>query len=256
MSLPTGLPLPPDEMRFMGDRGDRLLEIGREVLAIPRRAGFLPLDGFVLDIGCGYGRLAYALAAEGFHGRYLGLDILERHIGWLQQNLTPAAGFRAEFEHLDVRNDRYNREGRGDPRSVCLPPLDRVPDLVTLISVFTHLYPDEVLRYFTILREILGPASTCYATFFLLDAESRALEAAGRSAFPMPHVLASHCRYHNPEDPLHAIGYEAGWVAEMLDQHGLQLLRRIPGGWCGRKGTESYQDGLLIQRRPEGPAAL
>ncbi len=46
-------------------------------------------ESIPLDLGCGYGRLAYALNTEvpNFRGRYIGLDILVRHIEWCQQEI-------------------------------------------------------------------------------------------------------------------------------------------------------------------------
>jgi 2-polyprenyl-3-methyl-5-hydroxy-6-metoxy-1,4-benzoquinol methylase len=56
--------------------GTILLELANKIVDIK--------NGSILDVGCGYGRLAYALHSMDFNGSYHGIDILKNQIDWLQ----------------------------------------------------------------------------------------------------------------------------------------------------------------------------
>src|SRR3954447_19991659 len=101
------VPVPPAELRFMDKTEEGFLAIGESIAADLRELCGLRPDDAIVDIGCGYGRVAHALLRSGgFAGPYLGLDILARHIAWCRAHLSPVSGGRFRFEHLDIRNGR------------------------------------------------------------------------------------------------------------------------------------------------------
>lgn len=123
------------------------------------------MDGHLVDVGCGYGRVAHALLrAGGFRGRYLGLDILPRQIAWCQENFTPLSEGSLRFELVDIKNDRYNPAGRLSPRSVSFDVETGSADVVLLASVFTHMYADDIVHYLGEIRRMLRPEGRCLAT--------------------------------------------------------------------------------------------
>lgn len=82
------LSLPPQELRFMNEGDEKFLKIGRENLNILREYGF-NASHYILDIGCGYGRLAYAIINNiNFQGKYIGVDILPKHLSWCTNHIT------------------------------------------------------------------------------------------------------------------------------------------------------------------------
>jgi SAM-dependent methyltransferase len=62
------LPLPPAELRFMGEDDERFAAIGDGIVVDMIELCALRADAAVLDIGSGYGRVAHALARRGFEG--------------------------------------------------------------------------------------------------------------------------------------------------------------------------------------------
>src|SRR2546428_9619145 len=65
------LPLSPSLMRFYRTR---------ILIDLPTLLEFLPLDGRLLDVGCGTGLLDYAIARRRPHLKILGIDIDERAV--------------------------------------------------------------------------------------------------------------------------------------------------------------------------------
>jgi SAM-dependent methyltransferase len=246
--MTLALPLPPSELRFMGEDDERFAAMGDGFVADMIELCALRADAAVLDIGSGYGRLAHGLARREFEGAYLGLEILPRHVGWCQEHITPASGGRYEFVHLDVRNDRYNPAGAMAANEVTFDVADGSVDVAVLTSVFTHMYAADIERYLAQLRRVLRPGGRALTTFFALDETWREAQLAGRVEMAMTHVLDAHCRYHNANDPLHAISYTPAWIRGAVARAGLRVFAVRLGTWCGRPGALGYQDTFVLQR--------
>jgi SAM-dependent methyltransferase len=249
----AALPLPPAAMRFMGESDERFLATGDESVAELREVVGLGDGERLLDVGCGYGRLAHALLRDGgFAGTYLGLDILPGPIAWCEEELAPRSGGRFSFRRIDVANERYRPEGGTPPERAELGVEPGSFDVAALISVFTHLDPPAVERYLHEIAAALTPGGRAFISAFLLNRSWRELEEAGRSPIPLPHRLTSFCRYQDPDDPLYAIGYKPAWLVARAEEAGLELAGRPRlGTWCGRPDGAGHLDVLAL-RRPAG----
>ncbi|HWT91255.1 MAG TPA: class I SAM-dependent methyltransferase, partial [Solirubrobacterales bacterium] len=181
----ASLPLPPAAMRFMGESDERFLRTGDESVAELREVVGLGDEESLLDVGCGYGRLAHALLRdEAFAGTYLGLDILPAPVAWCEEELAPRSGGRFSFRQIDVANERYRPDGGTPPEQAELGVEPCAFDVVALISVFTHLDPPAVERYLHEIAAALAPGGRAFISAFLLNPSWRELEAAGRSPIP------------------------------------------------------------------------
>jgi SAM-dependent methyltransferase len=241
-------PIPPARLRFMGETDAEFIEIGDGLVDQLERYAGLGSDSRVLDIGCGYGRVAHALLRRRFTGRYVGIDILERQIEWCAAKLGREG---VEFRRVDVRNDRYNPQGADGADALDLA--GETFEVVALFSVFTHMWPSDVTAYLAKIAAALEPGGRALATFFLLDAEWRRLEAAGAASFRLPFERTPFCRYGSEEEPLHRVGYELDWVRSAAADAGLALVGGPAfGGWSGRAGAAGgdagYQDAVVFAR--------
>jgi len=82
------------------------------------------LDGLgkgerILDLGCGNGQLARALAAEGFHGTYLGLDF---SAPLLAAARSGSAGLSVTYRQLDLTAPDWEAEMTRGPADRSIPP--------------------------------------------------------------------------------------------------------------------------------------
>ena len=251
------LPLPPPRIRFMGESDQGFLDVGDESIADLRATAGLGDNERILDIGCGYGRLAHALLRDlTFEGTYLGVDILRKPIEWCQSELAPRSAGRAQFWQIDVANARYNPGGTTPGHLAELGVDTGSFDVVVLISVLTHLDPPTVERYLAEASRALAPGGRVFITAFLLDESWRKCNEDGLSPILMTHELTPFCRYTDDEDPLAAIGYEPDWIAARAADAGLELFSapRL-GGWCGRPDGIGHLDVMALQRSIATPAA-
>lgn len=217
--------------------------------ALEETAGIEP-DHAVLDIGCGWGRLAMPLAARlGPAGRYLGMDAAAEAIAWCRRNIAEADP-RFRFHHADIRNSYANPRGRIPAARAVLLPWEERFDRVVAFSLFTHLLPEATARYLAEAARLCRPGGQLVATFFLLDDATRAAIAEGRSdrSFPVAHGIARIADAAVPED---AVAYEAREILALLDAAGFDAEWR-PGAWCAREVAPfDYQDVVVARRRGE-----
>ncbi|MGJ3245144.1 MAG: class I SAM-dependent methyltransferase [Elainellaceae cyanobacterium] len=239
------LPLPPQDLRFMQEDDAAFITIGDGLVAKLKTIAGLHSETSIIDIGSGYGRLAHALLRGDFKGQYHGFDILKRHVTWCQANLSTD---HVSFGYLDIYNSRYNPAGSVKAHDIKLENYVNRSDLVVLTSVFTHMLPDEIENYVSCFPTLLLPDGRVCATFFLITDQRRGLIDENKSKLSLPFKLTPYARYHNADDPLHAIAFEEQWVRDVLHQNGMTIRQIDYGYWCGQQQTNSalYQDFVVF----------
>jgi SAM-dependent methyltransferase len=238
--------VPPRRLDFVGHSD--FVRTGAEYLDLFTRLGGLQPTDRVLDVGSGIGRMARPLT--GFlrdGGSYDGFDINAEGVAWCRTRYRPFPAFT--FTLADLHNRRYNPAGTQPASSFRFPYEDASFDFVLLTSVLTHLVQDECDHYLAECARVLAPGGRLFATFFLLDEESRGLIAAGRSSLAFP-AAADPMAVVDEAVPEEAVAYTTAWVEATLARHGLTATGRHPGSWCGRAEAVGYQD-VITATRPE-----
>ena len=134
--------------------GDRFLEA-----AVAR--GLAPHHR-VLDIGCGVGRFAVALAGYlDERGSYVGID-------------THAPSLRLSRKYIGRKLDRFKfkRVPFGEAATLRFPFPSASFDFVFSNSLFTHLMPDIAENYLLEIGRVLRPRGRAFNTMFLLNPDS------------------------------------------------------------------------------------
>ncbi len=201
----------------------------------------------VLDIGCGCGRVARPLAHFLTTGTYDGLDLRLPVIEWCRNAYGRYPNFR--FHHADIRNSRYNPGGALTAAKLRLPFERELFDLVFLGSVFTHMLPDGVANYLTEIARVMKPTGLCLATFFILDEESSANRAAGRTvpsfAFPWGE---QGCRIDVLDIPEAAIAYPEDLIRTLYGRSGQHIAAIDRGQWGRGSLIPNMQDAVWSRR--------
>jgi len=233
--------LPPSRLRaFVG--GDDYREAGEEFKRHFVELGGLAPDHDVLDVGCGSGRMAFALRGW-LRGRYEGFDVYREGVEWCRRSITPRyPNFR--FQVADIANPRYNPTGRHSGETYRFPYDDDSFDFAFLTSVFTHLKPAEVDNYLGELARVLRPGGTCFATYFLINDDAVArMGGNGRFVVDNGEFLTT-----SASVPERAIAYREERVRAAHERHGLPVEAAYYGAWSGAPGAPSGQD-IVVARR-------
>ncbi|HEX8252184.1 MAG TPA: class I SAM-dependent methyltransferase, partial [Thermoanaerobaculia bacterium] len=194
---------PPTAVDEIG--GHDFAAIGRHLADIAIDLGALAPDGTIVDIGCGYGRLAVPLAKHLQRGRYRGFDVSRGAIAWCNRWIVPRHP-HCEFVRVDVRNGHYNSRGAIAAEEFVFPYEARSADVVFASSLFTHVQEGALRQYITEAARILRPGGRLVASFFLLDDVSRKAVAERRGE-PKFVVLDENVAVQDPSDPEAAIAY-------------------------------------------------
>lgn len=212
-TIPAEVPLPPPQKRWCGRefkddsyyRTSSLAEAQRLI----EKCDATP-DSRVLDIGCGYGRLASGLIISLPELNYEGLDVDAASIRWCQDHLTSRAG-TFHFQRLDVRNDRYNRTGQPLDALFRFPFQDGEFDVIYLYSVFSHMAEQDVRVYLREMKRLLAGTGRGFLTAFVEEGVGAVEEN--------PPDLPFRC-----SGPLHVVRYERGHFFQMITDTGLAAL--------------------------------
>jgi len=214
-------------------------------------------DNNILDVGCGTGLLG--IACEPFlgkKGRLVGIDVSKNDIDFCR-SYYPANTF--EFIHLDINNPFYS-PSQGSEK-IRWPLEDASFDLVTALSVWTHLREEDALRYLKEVYRVLKPGGKAIITFFLLDQlyqenmGRRSNEVGSYHLTPQLDWIFDQPAYGSGEwltpkwakVPEYAIGITTEGFNRLVSTAELELVEHYPGNWKEVPGV-FFQDVTVFRK--------
>ncbi|WP_169458016.1 class I SAM-dependent methyltransferase [Ottowia thiooxydans] len=215
-------------------------------------SGRLPEAAKILDLGCGFGRIAMALANRiGPAAQYVGLDPNVEGLAWAQRHIaTRHPNF--SFRRVDIKSLPYNPTGTVNGSEFRFPFEDASLDLVFMISVLTHVDLATVENYVReAARTLKADTGRLVTTIFLLDDEVDDLLAEGKGHFTMGFGYGE-SRVENPANPELAIAHPRQAVLDILDRAGFAHHTVFTGHWSGRDSISplDFQDLVIADRSP------
>jgi SAM-dependent methyltransferase len=246
---PLPFPFPPENLR-VGVGDGEYYRVGEEIVARLKAVAGLGAASRVLDIGCGLGRVAWPLGRElGPDGSYDGFDAAEAYIDWCANGLALDPQ-RVRFHWFDIRSSVYNPNGAIDGERLVFPWADGAFTLAIATSLFTHLSAAGTVNYLRETARTLGRGGRLFASFFVLDSESREV-IERRETFPhFTHVFELG-RIADPGSVDAAIAFNAEWLHEVLLTAGFTIELYRQGRWrddVGKK-DELYQDLVVAVKQ-------
>jgi SAM-dependent methyltransferase len=125
--------------------GGQFETIGPLQLEVLKQFRLAP-DHYLIDVGCGSGRLAKPLSAY-LKGRYLGIDIVPSLVDHARR--------------ITARDDWRFEAAEG----LSIPERDGAADMVCFFSVFTHLLHEQSYVYLREAQRVLKPGGAVAFTF-------------------------------------------------------------------------------------------
>ena len=204
----------------------------------------------IVDLGCGAGLGAIAATSiVGTDGDYIGLDVRTEDVDFCSKHYAFPTH---RFAVLDQKNDFYRADG--DSR-VTWPIDDNSADMVTAVSVWSHLLEEDARFAFQEASRVLKPGGHILMTTFVTHADTPRPPSPTTSRFH--NTSPQRWRFErslgngwyttdwaNP--PEAAVAMSEASLRSALSDAGLALERIIQGTWSERPGL-FFQD-IVIAR--------
>jgi len=242
--------VPPKGLIYTG--GGDFLKTGKRFLKYFIEYGKLQKEDSVLDIGSGIGRLAIPLRKFLSHqAEYNGYDVMLQGVKWCQKNIrSEYPNFK--FHHIELKNDLYRNDG--NPATEFTFPLgDASQDFIFLISVFTHLVPEETEHYLKEISRLLKPGKRCFGTFFVLDSQLKESNPKFNFKFRKKNYALMDEKVKSAN-----VAFDKNHLFELCKNLGLHIEHYLPGDWRqdqhkresspSNKTSLDFQDILVFRK--------
>lgn len=211
----------------------------------------------ILDVGCGTGLMS--MVAQNYindNGEYIGLDINEKEIDFCRQHYNKP---NLSFVHHHSNNAFYTKDKDfvNNPWSFN----DGMFNLVTALSVWTHLNEKDAVFFMKEVSRVLSNGGLVIITVFLLDeAYNEGLGVRKKIKGKYHNTLqtdwvfdkeaygSKNWRFPGHLDiPEKAIGVTIKGLEILLKESGLKLKKHHMGNWKEVPGL-FFQDILVLQK--------
>jgi ubiquinone/menaquinone biosynthesis C-methylase UbiE len=125
--------------------GGDYIEVGLAELSVLKASG-LNDSSYIIDVGCGTGRLGASLKDHP-HIKFLGIDVVPELVNFAREKCGRADWRFAVVDGLKI------------------PESDEVADIVSFFSVLTHLTEAESLTYLQDAKRVLKPGGKILASY-------------------------------------------------------------------------------------------
>jgi SAM-dependent methyltransferase len=212
----------------------------------------------ILDIGCGAGLLG--IAAKPFTcdgGSYTGIDVNKKSIAFCTHQYRLQ---NYHFIHFDIANSVYAPNQASEKKTW---PVDSSEyDVVTALSVWTHLDSQDASFYLREVARVLRPQGKAIISFFVIDdryrealekrnSEKSSYHAARKDRWIFDRAVSGTDGFYWPSwasVPENAIGIEVETLNQLLDDAGLMVEAHHQGTWKERPGLY-FQDILVLVKK-------
>jgi SAM-dependent methyltransferase len=245
------LPTPPESLRvWVGPFADAELfrDSGkRNVQSIIALCGLKP-DARVLEVGCGCGRIAAALAPYlSENGSYDGFDVSPPLLNWCRQELQPRLPhFRFRLAD-EVHAPGHNPSGTKSAAEFNFPYPSGSFDLVILASVLTHMLPEPIENYLRETARVLQSGGSAFMSVFLFDEAAAIAVNGGTTIFDFRHRMGP-CLAFDAGHPEEGVACEQTWFLGEVDRAGLRQATVRRGDWREVRSYAITQDYVVANK--------
>ncbi len=211
-------------------------------------------NNIIIDVGCGTGLLSMAARPYvKYNGCYCGIDVMINDINFCNNHYPKKYN---KFIHHKVFNKTYSPNQ--SEKNLVWDIEDESVDLVTALSVWTHLLRKDAIFYFKEIYRILKPNKRAIITFFIKD---KYYDYKKQIEYPKSFYHKTDVNRWIFEKEIDQNWFTTNWTKNsedaiainneslkiLLKESGLRLLKYYPGTWKETSGLY-FQDILILQK--------
>ena len=210
----------------------------------------------ILDVGSGCGLLLNS--SRQFiepNGEYIGIDVVKDEINFCNSHYPK----KYKFEHADALNPYYS-SNQNDKLKWSYK--DSTFDLVTALSVWTHLNEKDAFFYMGEVNRVLKPGGKAFISFFILDELYDKFILNMSNEKPKYHLLTQKQYIYDQKAygssewfypkwtsiPERAIGVKKKGFDKLIIENGMKLVEHYQGNWKENPGV-FFQDILILEKK-------
>lgn len=238
--------VPPKGLIFTGS--GNYLKVGQDFFNYFKKYGAITPDSSILDIGSGIGRMAIPFTTYlSPQGKYQGFDIVKLGVDWCTNNISSRFP-NFEFQLIPLKNDLYFSKTNEKAADLKFPYKEETFDFVFLTSVFTHMMPNDMENYIREIKRVLKKDKLCFATFFIMDAESKN-STNTNSSKEFPYDYKNYFLMDKTVKEAN-IAFDLDYIKTVLKKNDLEIVYFFKGNWSGIMNTElnEHQDILIFKK--------
>ncbi|MDH5726786.1 MAG: class I SAM-dependent methyltransferase, partial [Nitrospira sp.] len=138
----------------------------------------------------------------------------------------------------------YNPHGTVEPFAVKFPCEDESFDFCFATSVFTHLYAGTVALYIAEAARCLRQKGIFFFTMFALLGKK--VEGNARFSFHLGPDSTTFITDNKVAEE--AVGFNLGYIVNLLKAAGFDNIKHYPGGWTGNASAIAGQDIVICEK--------
>lgn len=234
--------MPPRGLIYTG--GGDFKETGERFVQYFIQYGGLKASDDVMDIGSGIGRMAIPLSNYlDSSSRYYGFDLVKTGVDWCQKNIsTKYPNF--DFRYVDLDNDLYTHSVQKADQFI-FPYENESVDFVFLISVFTHMIPQEMNHYLSEIYRCLKPGGKCFFSCFIYDDVDR---LSKNPKFSFKYVYNHHALMNQKVSSAN-VAFSKTWLYEQIENRQFNIKSEHEGSWAdGNDKALDFQDIIILEK--------
>tara|TARA_A100001015_G_scaffold191420_1_gene213242 strand:+ start:627 stop:1499 length:873 start_codon:yes stop_codon:yes gene_type:complete len=209
----------------------------------------------ILDIGCGAGLVLNAVNQFiGKNGSYTGIDVMKSEIDFCKKHYPK----KFKFFHIETKNNYYSPK---QEKNIAWKFFDNSFDVITAISVWTHLNEIDARFYINEVSRVLKINGKAFITFFSLDEDYENflkkdlnLKSNFHNQTRLQYVYNKKAydsdNWFYPswtKVPERAIAVNYNALKDMFDKSNLRITKHYKGTWKEVPGV-FFQDIFVLQK--------
>jgi len=216
-------------------------QTAKHLLEILKLSGLGQSDK-LLDLGCGTGRLCYAIKEYMPPQNYIGVDISCEYIRIATDT------HKMEFRLTDIKHPIFNKNGSIEPKDYKIPANDGEFDFCAIIAVFNHCKYQWIKPIINEVSRVLKPTGICLSTWFIINRHYEYIKNTLPKRYQFNYI--NDLTYNASETPCLNTAFSEPDLRKTILETKMRIIEPIRyGEWASGPAPLTGHDIMLLRQK-------